>query len=190
MEYWMSNLNRFYYTIFLSLRKVHIYIAIVFRHEAWRTWSHRLPRFHPQPQVVYFTNYFCTCCWLIFLIFLSAENCSDDEDLKEGEALEFEEGFENIVVLDDLPVVPPQKFETRTEDPETRKSLGFCFIHYNTPQVINLFGLFSLHSFDDRIFNFCSVDTKLLKCCKKKGSRANSLAKTHMRIDENTNLFC
>ncbi|CAA2962368.1 eukaryotic translation initiation factor 3 subunit B-like, partial [Olea europaea subsp. europaea] len=36
---------------------------------------------------------------------------SDDEDLKGEDPLEFEEGFGNIVVVDNLPVVPKEKFE-------------------------------------------------------------------------------
>lgn len=71
--------------------------------------------------------------------------------------MEFEEGFGNIIVVDNLPVVPPEKVEKLVgvirkiygqigtikedgfympEDPETRKTRGFCFIEYNTPQVI------------------------------------------------------
>ncbi|XP_073158763.1 eukaryotic translation initiation factor 3 subunit B-like [Henckelia pumila] len=35
---------------------------------------------------------------------------SDDEDLKRGKSLEFEEGFGNIIVVHNLPVVPKEKF--------------------------------------------------------------------------------
>ncbi|KAL0464310.1 UNVERIFIED_CONTAM: Eukaryotic translation initiation factor 3 subunit B [Sesamum latifolium] len=84
---------------------------------------------------------------------------SDDEDLKEEESLEFEEGFGNIIVVDNLPVVPKEKFEKlegvvrkiysqigvikedglwMPVDPETHKTLGYCFIEYNTPQEAEL----------------------------------------------------
>ncbi|KAK1348656.1 hypothetical protein POM88_054956 [Heracleum sosnowskyi] len=36
---------------------------------------------------------------------------SDDEDLNEEDSLEFEGGFGNIIVVDNLPVVPREKFE-------------------------------------------------------------------------------
>ena len=85
--------------------------------------------------------------WLLF--------CSDDEDLKEEEELEFEAGFGNIIVVDNLPVVPKEKFEKLEgvirkiysqigvikDDglwmpvDHTGKTLGYCFIEYNTPQV-------------------------------------------------------
>ncbi|RZR94433.1 hypothetical protein BHM03_00023120 [Ensete ventricosum] len=86
--------------------------------------------------------------------------CSDDDDdLYQEDPLEFEAGFGNIIVVDNLPVVPPEKFEklegvirkiysqigTIREggiwmpvNPETKKTLGYCFIEYNTPQVIKL----------------------------------------------------
>ncbi|KAL2234304.1 eukaryotic translation initiation factor 3 subunit B [Sesamum indicum] len=84
---------------------------------------------------------------------------SDDEDLKKEESLEFEEGFGNIIVVDNLPVVPKEKFEKlegvvrkiysqigvikedglwMPVDPETQKTLGYCFIEYNTPQEAEL----------------------------------------------------
>jgi hypothetical protein len=80
---------------------------------------------------------------------------SEDEEEAE-DSLEFETGFGNIVVVDNLPVVPPEKFEklegvvrkifgqigTIRErglwmpiHPETQKTQGYCFIEYNTPQV-------------------------------------------------------
>jgi len=79
---------------------------------------------------------------------------SEDEEEAE-DSLEFETGFGNIVVVDNLPVVPPEKFEklegvvrkifgqigTIRErglwmpiHPETQKTQGYCFIEYNTPQ--------------------------------------------------------
>lgn len=91
---------------------------------------------------------------------LEGECCSDDEDLKKGEDFEFEEGFGNIIVVDNLPVVPKEKFEKlegvvrkiysqigvikedglwMPTDPDTHKTLGYCFIEYNTPQVLRCF---------------------------------------------------
>ncbi|THU54819.1 hypothetical protein C4D60_Mb11t00070 [Musa balbisiana] len=79
----------------------------------------------------------------------------DDDDLYQEDPLEFEAGFGNIIVVDNLPVVPPEKFEklegvirkiysqigTIREggiwmpvNPDTQKTLGYCFIEYNTPQ--------------------------------------------------------
>ncbi|XP_051147222.1 eukaryotic translation initiation factor 3 subunit B-like isoform X2 [Andrographis paniculata] len=84
---------------------------------------------------------------------------SDDEDLKEGEPLEFEEGFGNIIVVDNLPVVTKDKFEKldgvirkiysqmgvikenglwMPVAPDTGETLGYCFIEYNTPQEAEL----------------------------------------------------
>ncbi|KAK6918127.1 hypothetical protein RJ641_016549 [Dillenia turbinata] len=78
---------------------------------------------------------------------------SDDEDLKEVDQLEFEQGFDNIIVVDNLPVVPSEKFDklvgvirkiysqigTIKEDElwmpvdASGKTLGYCFIEYITP---------------------------------------------------------
>ncbi|CAH9101713.1 unnamed protein product [Cuscuta europaea] len=84
---------------------------------------------------------------------------SDDGDLMEGDALEFEKGFGNVIVVDNLPVVPKEKFEKlegvirkiysqigvvkddglwMPVDPDTQKTLGYCFIEYNTPQEAEL----------------------------------------------------
>ncbi|EYU40305.1 hypothetical protein ABFS82_02G135200 [Erythranthe guttata] len=84
---------------------------------------------------------------------------SDDDDLKGEESLEFEEGFGNIIVVDNLPVVAKEKFEKlegvvrkiysqigiikedglwMPVDPDTQKTLGYCFIEYNTPQEAEL----------------------------------------------------
>ncbi|KAI3449011.1 hypothetical protein Pfo_005676 [Paulownia fortunei] len=84
---------------------------------------------------------------------------SDDEDLKEEESLEFEEGFGNIIVVDNLPVVPKEKFDKlegvirkiysqigiikedglwMPVDPDTQKTQGCCFIEYSTPQEAEL----------------------------------------------------
>lgn len=68
-----------------------------------------------------------------------------------------ESGFGNIIVVDNLPVVPIEKFEKLENvirkiysqlgviredgffmplDPETQKTMGYCFIEFNTPQVL------------------------------------------------------
>lgn len=68
-----------------------------------------------------------------------------------------EAGFGNVIVVDNLPVVPPEKFEKLENvirkiysqigvirdgglwmpvNPESQKTLGYCFIEYNTPQAI------------------------------------------------------
>ncbi|XP_074290101.1 eukaryotic translation initiation factor 3 subunit B-like [Silene latifolia] len=83
---------------------------------------------------------------------------SDDEDLREEE-VEFEQGFGNIVVVDNLPQVLPEKFDKLEAvirkiysqmgvikengfwmpvDEKTGKSLGYCFIEFNTPQEAEL----------------------------------------------------
>uniref|UniRef100_R7WCX8 Eukaryotic translation initiation factor 3 subunit B n=1 Tax=Aegilops tauschii TaxID=37682 RepID=R7WCX8_AEGTA len=81
---------------------------------------------------------------------------SDDEDLLQNEDIpELEMGFANIIVVDNLPVVPPEKYEKLENvlrkiygqlgviregglwmptDPETKKTQGYCFIEFNTPQ--------------------------------------------------------
>ncbi|KAF7075295.1 hypothetical protein CFC21_080075 [Triticum aestivum] len=81
---------------------------------------------------------------------------SDDEDLLQNEDIpELEMGFSNIIVVDNLPVVPPEKYEKLENvvrkiysqigvikegglwmptHPETKKTYGYCFIEYNTPQ--------------------------------------------------------
>jgi len=72
----------------------------------------------------------------------------------QEENLEFESEFGNIIVADNLPVVPREKFEKlkgvvwkiysqigvikedglwMPVDLETKKTLGYCFIEYNTP---------------------------------------------------------
>ena len=87
---------------------------------------------------------------------------SDDEDVYHDDQLEFDSGFGNIIVVDNLPVVPREKFEKLEGvirkiysqigvikedglrmpiDPETNKTLGYCFIEYNTPQVRYLWPL-------------------------------------------------
>ncbi|KAA3482149.1 eukaryotic translation initiation factor 3 subunit B-like [Gossypium australe] len=90
------------------------------------------------------------------------ENCgiiSDDDDVYHDDELEFDSGFGNVIVVDNLPVVPREKFEKlegvirkiysqigvikedglwMPVDPETKKTLGYCFIEYNTPQEAEL----------------------------------------------------
>jgi translation initiation factor 3 subunit B len=71
--------------------------------------------------------------------------------------MELETGFGNIIIVDNLPVVPREKFEKLEGvirkiysqiglikdnglwmpiDPETNKTSGYCFIEFNTPLVI------------------------------------------------------
>ncbi|KAI9100011.1 hypothetical protein K1719_024229 [Acacia pycnantha] len=84
---------------------------------------------------------------------------SDDEDTFQEENLELDSGFGNIIVVDNLPVVPREKFEKLEGvvrkifsqigaikedglfmpfDSSAEKSLGYCFIEYNTPQEAEL----------------------------------------------------
>ncbi|KAF8380666.1 hypothetical protein HHK36_028156 [Tetracentron sinense] len=84
---------------------------------------------------------------------------SDDDYLYEEDKCEPEAGFENIIVVDNLPVVPLEKFE-RLEgvirkiysqiglikenglwmplNTGTQKTLGYCFIEYHTRQEAEL----------------------------------------------------
>ncbi|KAF5175883.1 Eukaryotic translation initiation factor 3 subunit b [Thalictrum thalictroides] len=83
----------------------------------------------------------------------------DEEDLRLEENLEFEAGYGNVIVVDHLPCVPPEKFEKlegvirkifsqigvikedglwMPVDPATQKTLGYGFIEYNTPQEAEL----------------------------------------------------
>ncbi|KAI3676755.1 hypothetical protein L1987_86371 [Smallanthus sonchifolius] len=90
------------------------------------------------------------------------EDCgikSDDDDLYEEDALEFDAGFGSIIVVDNLPVVPKEKFDKlegvvrkiysqigvikenglwMPVEEDTGKTLGYCFIEYNTPQEAEL----------------------------------------------------
>jgi translation initiation factor 3 subunit B len=82
---------------------------------------------------------------------------SDDEDVYQEEQMDFDYGLGNTIVVDNLPVVPKEKFDKlegvinkiysqigvikedglwMPVDPGTQKTLGYCFIEYNTPQVI------------------------------------------------------
>lgn len=87
-------------------------------------------------------------------------SCSDDEDVYQGDNLELNTGFGNVIIVDNLPVVTREKFgklETVVRkiysqigmikedglwmpveyDPESKseKTLGYCFIEFNTPLV-------------------------------------------------------
>ncbi|GAB4828263.1 Eukaryotic translation initiation factor 3 subunit B [Ancistrocladus abbreviatus] len=83
---------------------------------------------------------------------------SEDEDLREEDP-EFDQGFGNMIVVDNLPQVPKEKFEKlegvirkiysqigvikegglwMPVAPDTEKTLGYCFIEYNTPQEAEL----------------------------------------------------
>ena len=89
-----------------------------------------------------------------------------DDDLHEEDPLEYDSGFGNIIVVDNLPVVPREKFEKlegvvrkiysqigvikedglwMPVDSDTQKTLGYCFIEYNTPQVSSPFYPFSTY---------------------------------------------
>ncbi|KAL5698942.1 Eukaryotic translation initiation factor 3 subunit B [Ranunculus cassubicifolius] len=83
----------------------------------------------------------------------------DEEELRHEEGLQFESGYGNVIVVDHLPCVPPEKFEKlegvikkifsqigiikedglwMPVDEKTQKTLGYCFIEYNTPQEAEL----------------------------------------------------
>ncbi|KAE8716893.1 Eukaryotic translation initiation factor 3 subunit B [Hibiscus syriacus] len=71
------------------------------------------------------------------------ENCgiiSDDEDVYHDDQLELDSGFGNIIVVDNLPVIGVIKEDGlwMPVDSETKKTLGYCFIEYNTPQEAEL----------------------------------------------------
>lgn len=105
---------------------------------------------------------FCHLVFVVVVLFVSwlshyLFGCSDDENLYQEDDLELETGFGNIIIIDNLPVVPREKFEKlegvirkiygqigvikedglwMPVDPETQKTLGYCFIEYNTVQVL------------------------------------------------------
>lgn len=87
---------------------------------------------------------------------------SDDEDVIESENLELDSGFENVIVVDNLPVVGSDKFDKlegvirkifgqigvikekglwMPMNPETQKTHGYCFIEFSTKQVKILYYL-------------------------------------------------
>lgn len=93
---------------------------------------------------------------LILFFFCCCGGFSDDEGVYHDDQLEFDTGFGNIIVVDNLPVVPKTKFEKLENvlkkiysqlgvikekglwmpvDPNTGMTLGYCFIEFNTPQV-------------------------------------------------------
>lgn len=72
------------------------------------------------------------------------------------ESMEFESGLGNIIVVDNLPIVPPEKFDKlegvirkiygqigvlkdgglwMPVNPQTKKTVGYCFIEYNSVKV-------------------------------------------------------
>ncbi|XP_058742411.1 eukaryotic translation initiation factor 3 subunit B-like [Vicia villosa] len=90
------------------------------------------------------------------------EDCgtiSDDEQVLQEENLESDTGFGNIIVVDNTPVVTKEKFAKlegvlrkvfskvcaikddgfwMPVDPVTEKTVGYCFVEYNTPQEAEL----------------------------------------------------
>jgi len=82
----------------------------------------------------------------------------DDEILQNEDLPEVEIGFANTIVVDNLPVVPPEKFERLGDiirkifsctsaikggfwmpvNEDTNMTYGYCFIEYNTPQEAQL----------------------------------------------------
>ncbi|KAI3742980.1 hypothetical protein L1987_60681 [Smallanthus sonchifolius] len=90
------------------------------------------------------------------------EDCgiiSDDDDLNEEDSLGFDAGFGNIIVVDNLPVVPKEKYEKlegvvrkiysqiglikenglwMPVEEDTGRTRGYCFIEYNTRQEAEL----------------------------------------------------
>ncbi|XP_050379356.1 eukaryotic translation initiation factor 3 subunit B-like [Argentina anserina] len=84
---------------------------------------------------------------------------SDDEDIGNDMDSEMEGGLGNIIVVDNLPVVPESKFGKLENvirkiysqlgvikedgfwmplEPETQMTMGYCFIEFNTPQEAEL----------------------------------------------------
>ncbi|MED6203662.1 Eukaryotic translation initiation factor 3 subunit B [Stylosanthes scabra] len=84
---------------------------------------------------------------------------SDDEDVYEEDNPEFDSGFGNVIVVDNVPIVPMEKFEkletvirkiySQVGDikenglwmplsSDSTKTLGYCFIEFNTPQEAEL----------------------------------------------------
>ncbi|GER56645.1 eukaryotic translation initiation factor 3subunit B [Striga asiatica] len=67
------------------------------------------------------------------------------KDLKDEQSLESEEGFETIILVQNLPVVSKEKFEKLEGGwaldacrPDTQKTLGYCFLEFDTPQEAEL----------------------------------------------------
>lgn len=88
--------------------------------------------------------------------------CSDDDDdeiLQNENLPELEMGYANTIVVDNLPVIHPEMFERLEKairkffghtgvgvikedgfwmpvNPDTNMTYGYCFIEYNTPEVV------------------------------------------------------
>ncbi|KAL6846837.1 hypothetical protein ACP4OV_024285 [Aristida adscensionis] len=83
----------------------------------------------------------------------------DDEELQNKDPSELEMGFTNVIVVDNLPVIPPEKFQKLEKairnvfgtfgvikegavgmpvNPYTNETYGYCFIEYSTPQEAEL----------------------------------------------------
>ncbi|KAL6655310.1 hypothetical protein ACP70R_006136 [Stipagrostis hirtigluma subsp. patula] len=83
----------------------------------------------------------------------------DDEVLQNEDPPELEIGFANIVMVDNLPVIPPEKFQKLEKiirgifssvgvikegglwipvNPYTNETYGYCFIEFNSPQEAEL----------------------------------------------------
>ncbi|KAK9090555.1 hypothetical protein Sjap_023732 [Stephania japonica] len=112
----------------------------------------------------------------------------DDEDvLRDEEPMQFESGFGNVIVVDNLPVVPPEKYDKletvirkiygqigtirkdglwMPKNPENQKTVGYCFIEYTTPEVIFVLVMkvASFNGFDVRgtVFAMSGQDLKKL----------------------------
>jgi translation initiation factor 3 subunit B len=90
---------------------------------------------------------------------IQTSHSDDEEVLRNEEPPELDMGLSNIIVVDNLPVVPPEKFEKLENvirkiysqigvirenglwmpvNQATKKTYGYCFIEYNTPQVFCL----------------------------------------------------
>ena len=91
------------------------------------------------------------------MVLCRCDSCiSDDGELDEDPTSDQDSGFASIIVVDNLPVVPPEKFEKLQTvakkifgqigvivegglvmpiDSETKKTKGFAFVEYTTPQV-------------------------------------------------------
>lgn len=95
---------------------------------------------------------------LLFYYLIISIHSDDEEELQKEDPPELEKGFGNTIVVDNVPIVRPEKFEKlerilrRILSPaagaikedgfwmpvnaDTNKTYGYCFIEYNTPQVV------------------------------------------------------
>jgi translation initiation factor 3 subunit B len=107
---------------------------------------------------------------ILYLSYCATVIRSDDEDILQKEDLpELDMGLSNIVVVDNLPVVSPEKYEKLEKvvrkifsphgvivglwmptDPNTQMTYGYCFIEYNTPKVYMLLLVSWVHLGRDR----------------------------------------